>query len=335
MIQTAFLGDVILLTGLLRVVRRAFPNAELGVVVIPACAEVVEGWADRVWVIDKQGSDSKTAWMSLQRQITESGYSVALLPHRSLRTARFAYDCDIPLRIGFDRGLGSVFHSIRVQYPSWEYEGRRNLALLSPIAKTEDIGLPQIHIPESAIQRVVSLMNDQGLERKRFVVVAPGAVWATKRWPVDSYCQLSQMLQDDYGLKTVSVGGPQDLDICQKVVGDPGHCFAGKLSPVESAALMQQASLVISGDTAPTHLATSVGARQIVIFGSTAPRLGFMPPSDNARAAGMDIWCRPCTNHGRKRCPRGGDPICLMKITPQAVLDAAKDWLNEDMRIDV
>jgi heptosyltransferase-2 len=171
------------------------------------------------------------------------------------------------------------------------------------------------------------LLADTGIVPGKFVVFAPGSVWLTKRWPAIHYRTMAELLLSGFGLKVLAVGGPADTDVCRSVVLEPNHNLSGRLSVLQTSALMGQARLVVSGDTAPAHLATSVRARQAIIFGSTVPRFGFAPPTPNARTLGLDLWCRPCTTHGRRFCPRWNSLKCLRDIRPELVVDSVRDWL--------
>jgi heptosyltransferase II len=327
-IQTAFLGDVVLLTALLRAVKKVFPKAELFALVIPSCAEVVEGWVDHILTIDKHHPDVKSNWRKLTAQVKYLNIGAALLPHRSARSGLFARDADIPIRIGFDRGGGTPFHTHHAAYLPWLYEGKRNLELLRLLTDVDDNGLPELRVPDGARAGVSKLHIEFGLKESEYAVMAPASVWMTKRWPVEHFRKLCEMLMSDYGLRVVVVGGSRDRELCAQVLTEPELNFAGRMNALEAATLMQGARLVVTGDTAPAHLATASGARQVIIFGSTAPRFGFLPPTPRARALGLDIWCRPCTDHGRERCPRSRRAPCLWQITPEAVISTAGDWLS-------
>lgn len=326
-VQTAFLGDVVLLTPLLRAAKKAFPTADLTALVIPQCRDVALGWVDRVITVDKRNG-GKEVWSQLLAELKRGRFAATLLPHRSVRTGMLARRAGIVVRIGFDRGGGSFLHTHRVPYTPTQYEGRRNLALLKPLAEVSDEGLPELKLTAGLSSDVDRTLAEIGVEAGRFVVIAPGSVWATKQWPPDHYRELASLLKSDYGLETVAVGGDADRDVSSRTVANVALNLAGRLTPLQSAAVMSRSRLVVSGDTAAAHLATAVGARQVVIFGSTSPRFGFLPPTPTARALGLDLWCRPCSHHGRRRCPRARSAPCLMGITPEAVAGAVRDWLE-------
>jgi len=330
-IQTAFLGDVVLITPLLRSAKRAFPRARITVLCLPECAGVLRGQVDDIITFDKRdGRNLQRHWRELILRLRGERFDVALIPHRSMRSGLTALKAGIGCRIGFNRGAGAPFHTDRVVYQPRLYEGRRNLRLLTALTGMEDPsdkGLPELAPSDEDIRLVSDILTGLGLRKGGFVVVAPGSVWATKRWPAEYYRQLADKLDGEFNLPSLAIGGAEDVEVCSRVVRDSSFNKAGELSPLQAAALMSRARLVVSGDTAPAHIATAVGAAQVIIFGSTSPRFGFAPPTPQARIAGIDLWCRPCTGHGRRHCPRWGSLKCMRRVTADMVMEIARDRL--------
>ena len=330
-IQTAFLGDVVLLTPLLRAIRRALPRVEVSVVVQPEWSEIVAGWCDEVIPFAKRDPAQRAQnWRELIGKLKRRRFDAALVPHRSLRSALTALKAEIPHRIGFRRGVAGLLHHTKVPYKPTLYEGRRNLDLLRKLTEIDDDGLPELTPSAADVNVVGERLHSLALPIKSFVVLAPASVWFTKEWHRLNYRALASRLQTEFRLPVVAVGAEADRELCAGVVGEPNLNLAGGLTPLQTAALMAQSRLVISGDTAPAHIATSAKARQLIIFGSTTPRFGFAPPTPQARILGADLWCRPCTNHGRQRCPLGKSPRCLTSLTVQNVVDSIRDWLKPE-----
>ncbi len=326
-LQTAFLGDVILATPLIKGIKRVFPKARLTVVVIPQCRELVEGLCDQVITIDKKSGGS-SAWSAITLQIADSNIGIAFIPHRSFRSGRLVKDTGVPVRIGFAKGGGRFFHTLALPYEYGIYEGHRNLSLLTPFTSGQFDPLPEIKIEDHAVERIQSKMAELNLSPSQFVVIAPSSIWKTKAWPPGHYREYCELIKRKYDLHCVAVGSMADNAVCAQSVLSPELNLAGQLSLIESAALMRYARLVVSGDSAAAHLATVVKSRQLIIFGSTAPRFGFSPPSTNARCLGLDLLCRPCTDHGRQKCPLYRYALCLQNISPEMVLETTNDWLE-------
>lgn len=152
-----------------------------------------------------------------------------------------------------------------------------------------------------------AIVRDQLTNISRpFVALAPGSVWATKRWPF--YPELAQLIAKDFNV--VVVGGGADVAIGDTIVSQlPEGCAAnaaGRLGILASAALIGKAVALVTNDSAPQHLASAMNTPTLTIFGPTVPEFGFGPLALNSRVAGVDrLACRPCDRHGPQKCPLG------------------------------
>jgi len=153
----------------------------------------------------------------------------------------------------------------------------------------------------------------------RVVAVAPGSVWGTKRWPY--YPDLAGRLD----APVVAVGGPEDAPLAEAVAAAaPGRAYAaaGALSLRGSAALIARAGALVTGDSAPLHLATAAGTPVVALFGPTVPAFGFGPRGPRDVALGREgLACRPCSTHGPRRCPLGHHR-CMRELEPGTVAAA-------------
>jgi ADP-heptose:LPS heptosyltransferase len=158
----------------------------------------------------------------------------------------------------------------------------------------------------------------------RCVAIHPFAAHAHKAWPAERYKELVFEFEKE-GIPWLALGRGEAL-----FPGDPRD-LTGKTSMRESAALLAGCSALVSGDSGPMHLATAVGTPGIGLFGPTTREWGFFPSGPRDRVLEMDMPCRPCSLHGRKRCPYGGE--CLARIDAKAVLAAVEAVWSEDDRI--
>lgn len=147
-IQTAFLGDLILSTALFAAFKQTFPQSRLDVLVIPQTASVLQGnpHIDRLFVFDKRDRNKKKSeFRRLSRELREQGYDLVITPHRSTTTALLVHKAKIPKRIGYDRGIGAFFfYNVRVRFRRGIHDVERQLDLLRPL-------LPP-HAPNSLTQ---------------------------------------------------------------------------------------------------------------------------------------------------------------------------------------
>jgi heptosyltransferase-2 len=159
------------------------------------------------------------------------------------------------------------------------------------------------------------------------VAVAPGARWATKRWPAERFAAVAEGLAAE-GRPVVLCGGPGDRDAFAAFRAAYRGRVAADLSPLPIdalAAALARLRLLVACDSGPVHLAAAVGTPALALFGPTsAVRWGPPPPG---RAISLGIACSPCSNHGGDYCPEGHHR-CLVDLTPGAVLDAARELLR-------
>jgi heptosyltransferase-2 len=161
------------------------------------------------------------------------------------------------------------------------------------------------------------------------VALAPGSVWATKRWP--GYAALARALADERAV--VVVGGPGDRDAAQAIVAAchgsaaPALDATGQLALLASAALIGRAALLVTNDSSPQHLASAMGTPTLTIFGPTVPAFGFGPLAPGSATVGVTgLACRPCDPHGPPRCPLG-HWRCMRDLDADAVLARARALL--------
>lgn len=330
-IQTAFIGDALLVIPLLEVVKTLWPHSEVDIIVRPPADNLLETHPaiNNVILYDKYGKDRGLInFLSLTTRLRKRKYDLALLPHRSLRSGLIAYLAKIPSRHGFARGGGRFFHTRRIIYPRNKHEIERNLTLLSPFASNLAGQKPVVYTIESDVSAVNKVMQDQA--NRRLLAFAPGSVWYTKRWPMGHYIKLAKIcIKSQYSL--LLIGGDEDFSLCHRIAEEAGgHCknLAGKLTLRQSVELLKRCILLVTNDSAPTHLGTAAGIPVITLFGSTSPQFGFAPYGLKGKSLEIDLYCRTCTDHGRKKCPEK-HLRCLNEITPERVFREMQIMLNE------
>jgi lipopolysaccharide heptosyltransferase II len=324
-VQTAFLGDVVLTTPLLAAL--AARHGPVDVVTTPGAAPLLETHpaVRRVIVYDKRGKDGGLRGLArLARELRAERYERAYLPHRSLRTAALAWLARIPVRIGFQDGWRSLYTEAKPR-PRSGHEIDRLLALAGEAAATYAVDLQ----PTPEDERTVAELLAAGGVRGPFAALAPGSIWGSKRWPY--YGDLARRLAGV--VPVVLVGGPEDAGLGEEVVeaakDGGGRRTAvnacGKLTLRQSAALIARAAVLVTNDSAPLHLATAAGTPLVAVFGPTIPEFGFGPVGPGDASLGIaDLGCRPCSPHGPPRCPLGHHR-CMRDLGPEVVAAAIEE----------
>jgi len=318
-VQTAFIGDVILATPLVEAARASRPGDTVVCVVRAGCDALLGNnpFVDEIVVWDKHesGRGLGGVWR-IARRLRELGVTTALVPHRSLRSALAVRLSGAGERIGFAKGGGALLHSVRVPYPNGVHEVERNLALARAAGWKHEGFRPAVFPGE----RDRTIVDDIVAGMDPFCVLAPGSVWPTKMWPAEYYAEAGAAFVEK-GFRVILSGGPDDEPVCRfiagRITGAVNTC--GILTLRQSADLYRRSAFVLTGDTAPQHLAAAAGARVFSIFGPTVRIFGFWPYSDRGTVIEESVDCRPCGMHGHRACPEKHHD-CMRKVTPERVV---------------
>jgi len=322
-VQSGFLGDVVLTTPLLGALRRRFPCARLAMLVTPAAAPLVQHHPalEAVLVDDKRGSGRGPAGLAaLVRRLRVERFTLAIAAHKSLRTALALRCAGIARRIGFAGAPGARLYTDRVPRPLERHDRDRMLGLLGPLGiapvDAPDVQ-PWVALDAATRARADVLLAAALASRRPLAGICPGSVWATKRWPVHAYGVLVRWLED-HGYRCVLLGAADERALTAAVRDAAGGCgidLAGQTDVALLAATLARMALVVTNDSAPMHLAAAAGIAQVAIFCATVPAQGYGPLGPRAVVVEKDLACRPCGRHGGTRCPRGtGDCMELIEV---------------------
>jgi heptosyltransferase-2 len=332
-VQTSFLGDVILTTPLIAALAARGP---VDVVTTLAGAHVLANnpAIRNTIVYEKRDIDrGLSGFTRIARRLRRTAgdrYDIAYLAQGSLRSALLALSAGIEHRVGFNTSAGRLLYSERVQYNPDRHHAERLWSLAySDCADppTPEQLQPRLYPGDDDRRVVNNLLTDAGIAG-RFVVFAPGSVWGTKRWPF--YPELATKIAGE--LQIVVVGGNADIEAGNLIVEQlpPGQALnaGGRLTLLQSAELIRRAAALVGNDSAPQHLASAMGTPTVTIYGPTTPAFGFGPLAPGSTTAGMTgLACRPCHPHGPARCPLG-HWRCMRELSSPQVHEALMRTLS-------
>ncbi|TDN40640.1 glycosyltransferase family 9 protein [Hymenobacter sp. UV11] len=361
LIQTAFIGDVILATALVEYLAAHEPGAPLDVLVRRGNEGLLAGnpHIRRVLIWDKKDKKYPNL-LRLLRQVRQAKYGRVVTLQRFASTGFLTAFSGAAERVGFAENPFSRFFTRREPHVIGDgtHEVERNLSLIKNDklkSKNEPVGDNNNSIiaggkgksfnssflifnstkpclyPTPADEAAAAPYAAVG----EYICLAPTSVWFTKQYPEEKWLELLAALPPH--LPVYLLGGPPDTAACEQLAqaaGRPGLVnLSGKLSLPASAALMRGALLNYVNDSAPLHLCSAVDAPVCAIFCSTVPRFGFGPLSTFSRVVEHPgpLACRPCGLHGHARCPLGHFRCALEIETPQllAALAEARAWRAE------
>jgi lipopolysaccharide heptosyltransferase II len=329
-VQTSFLGDVILTTPLIADLATRGP---VDVVTTPAAAPLLANNPSirDVIVYDKRSDAGGLVqlWRVSEHLKAKFGLGpfgfrrqprgeepIAYLAQGSIRSATLALLAGFRVRIGFATSAARALYTRRIPYrDDWHHVerlwglGRATGAEQPP----PDSLRPQLFPDARDVAAVDALLAREGYGGEPLVAIAPGSSWPTKRWP--HYAALAAALVSDHeqrsrAARVVLIGGPRDTEIARAIAAALASHRpidgTGHLSPLASADLIRRCDVLITNDSAPQHIASAVGTPTVAIFGPTVPEFGFGPLAPRHATAGLKaLPCRPCHRHGPPRCPLG------------------------------
>ncbi|HEY0527287.1 MAG TPA: glycosyltransferase family 9 protein [Gemmatimonadaceae bacterium] len=331
-IQTSFLGDVILTTPLIAELGRRGP---VDVLATPQGATVLANNPSIRNTIryDKRGTYGAALglWQTIKSIRTQRPYDCAYLAQGSFRSGVLAMLTGAKERIGFASSTGRVLYTKQLPYRPDRHHAERlwslSMAECADPPTAEQIR-PRLY-PSDADRRAVDLLlRNIPPGDTSFVALAPGSAWGTKRWPY--YLDLAKRLADDFAIAVV--GSSVDSDTATRISDalPNGSVIDGTrgLSLLASAELIGRAQAIVTNDSAPQHLASAMGTPTLTIFGPTVPEFGFGPLAERHATAGHDgLSCRPCHRHGPPRCPLG-HWRCMRELTTEHIASLLTEVLN-------
>jgi ADP-heptose:LPS heptosyltransferase len=320
-IQTAFIGDVVLATPLIEKLHVFFPEAQIDFLLRKGNEQLLAGhpYIHELLIWDKKKHKQKNLFLILIR-IRKNRYDKIINVQRFLATGLLTVCAGAKETIGFDKNpLGFLFaKKIKHQVGGGMavHETARNLELIRDFTD-ESFYRPKLY-PSSA-----DFASIDSLSAGKFITVSPASVWFTKQFPVSKWISFIKNIPAGYGIYLL--GAPGDAPICENIRDDCGRSdlkvLAGTLSFLQSAALMSRSCMNYVNDSAPMHFASAMNAPVTAIYCSTIPEFGFGPLSDIRHIVEVEenLSCRPCGLHGYKACPQGHFKCALDISTEQLV----------------
>ena len=308
-IQTAFIGDVILATALIEKLQQHFPDAEIDFLLRKGNESLLQNHPHlhEVLVWNKKQNKTKNL-LSILNKIRKTKYDFIINCQRFFSTGMLTAFSTANEKIGFDKNPLSIFFDKKIKHQiadsqHFTHEVQRNHELIKHLTDDQP-ALPKLYPSKTDFEKIKT-----EFPTKNYVCIAPTSVWFTKQWPAEKWVELigKISLEKDIFL----LGAPTDLEACEKIKNAANHPkihnLAGRLSLLQSAALMQNATMNYVNDSAPLHLASAMNAPVTAIFCSTVPSFGFTPLSSRRRVVETKekLDCRPCGLHGFKTCPKG------------------------------
>ncbi len=326
-IQTAFIGDVILATSIAEKLHQHFPDASIDFLLRKGNESLLENhpFIHEVIVWNKK-QNKLSNLLKIISNIRKSRYDAVINLHRFTSSGLITALSGAKEKIGFDKNPFSFLLTKKVHHEigNAKHEIERNHELIAELTDAF-VSKPKLYpsvnhfsIAENLESRIknqeseqTDVANRNTQIASRYICIAPTSVWFTKQFPKEKWIELINLLPED--IIVYLLGSKSDVAICEaiqsKIKNQKSKIrnVAGQLSFLESAALMKGAKMNYVNDSAPMHIASAMNAPVTAVFCSTIPAFGFGPLSDQSKIVETKVTldCRPCGLHGFKTCPKG------------------------------
>jgi heptosyltransferase-2 len=305
-IQTAFIGDVVLATCIVEKLHEHFPGSSIDFLLRKGNESLLDHhpFLNEVIVWDKKKNKSKNLWKLLIK-IRKTKYDIVINIQRYGATGLLTAFSGAKKTIGFDKNPFSFLFTKKINHifdkkENGKHEIERNLELIKDF--TDDVVvLPKLYPTKDNEEKI------KVYQQRIYITVAPASVWFTKQYPQEKWISFINKLPDS--LTVYLIGAPADNNTCENIIQSTTNKnlinLCGKLSFLESCTLMKNALMNYVNDSAPMHFASAMNAPVSAIFCSTIPAFGYGPLSDKKFIIEIkeELYCRPCGLHGYNACP--------------------------------
>jgi lipopolysaccharide heptosyltransferase II len=336
-IKPSSLGDVVNALPVLASLRAKFSSAHIVWLVKRQWAELlerVEG-LDEVWPVGPGTGD----WLSQILRVRATGFDLAVDLQGLFRSGAIAWLSGCPARIGLAtaREGSGCFYTDIVPVPSNDLHAVDRYLLVAEALGCAVQGEPEFRLTPRPGDReeVAKLLGRHGLAQEAsWIAMSISARWPTKRWPVERFAAVADRLQRDGLGPVVLIGGPADRTAARDLRGLMRTVpvdLTGEVALGPLPALLQSASMLVTNDSGPMHIAAAMGTPVVALFGPTSPVLNG-PYGKGHRVLRSGVPCSPCYS---RRCRNQTHLECLVSISPDQVLEAVRAQLKAQAKVEV
>jgi heptosyltransferase-3 len=326
LIKLRYLGDVVLSTPVLPLLRKQFPEAKMTFLVNPGAAAVLQDnpYLEEVWVLPRQ-----SWWQQLRfiQHVREAKFDTVIDLTDGDRSAFLSWVTGARVRLGYnrDRRWRGKFYSqvLPSAYGSMHMVEYHQQAIAG-LGIHESVGEPEVYIHSEVGQQDEEAFGDFFAKGQPLVLLHPTARYVFKAWPLERFAALADWLSGQ-GICVALIGSQREILIGQQIMNLTKHKpvnLMGKTRLSQLVALMRRSLLLIGNDGGPIHIASAVGCPVLGLFGPTDPAV-WGPRGSNVKVIYKGLDCRECFYPG---CSRG-EESCMRQISVEEVCQTAQSML--------
>ncbi|HTY37184.1 MAG TPA: lipopolysaccharide heptosyltransferase II [Bacteroidota bacterium] len=339
-IRFSSIGDIVLSTPLLRLLRARFPSGQIDYVTRTEYAELVRSNQNLNRTYEFDASEGFEGLRRLKKKIRDERYDLIVDIHDSLRS-KYLRSIRGPQRVVLNKRIferAVLVNAKKNLYKEIIPVAERYVETVKGLGIVPDGRGLELHIPDEVLFGVSGKMATLRLNNYEKVIgLCPGARHFTKRWPADRFSQVGAVLANEYDAKVLLFGGPEETahaalicrDINEKSGAERATNLCGALSLLETASALEYCDVVVTNDTGLMHIAVAMQRNIVAVFGSTVREFGFFPYDPEAVVVETQgLSCRPCSHIGLSECPEKHFR-CMTEIGTEVVCDHARALLSK------
>jgi len=333
-IRLSSIGDIILTSPLIRLIRKRFPHAKIDMIVSREFEELISANPNINQVILFDRRTGIIGLLRLCKKIREEQYDLIIDIHKKLRSLIICLTSGAKQKVFYNKHSFRRFLLVKFKinrYKEIPFIPNLYLNSIKKFGIEDDGGGLEFYIIPSKEAVILELLRIEGVSKKDILIgIAPGAHWPTKRWPKERFIELANLLIQRKNAKIIIFGGKDDVELSNEIktsLLNKPIIAAGKLSLMETAALLKRCKVLITNDTGVMHISASVKTPVVAIFGPTVKEFGYYPYRVENRVISKDLHCKPCSTKGSTKC-KINTFDCMRLISTNEVLEAVEELLE-------
>jgi lipopolysaccharide heptosyltransferase II len=340
-IRFSSIGDIVLATPLLRVLRAKFPSSRIDFIVRKEYAGLVRNNKNINHIYEFDAQTGLSGLHALKNQLRVEHYDLVIDIHNSLRSRYLRWMLGAGAVVVINKHI--IARTMLIRLKKNFYRNVVSVAdrYIEPVQKygieNDGKGL-EMSLSDELRAQTAAKMKKMNIHQSGIMIgFCPAAKHATKCWLQERYKELGVAVSKDFHATILLFGGSQDKETCSSLAcainsyGVQGSAFdlSGELSLLESAAAMEACTLMVTNDSGLMHVAVAMKKKVVAIFGPTVREFGFFPVGkEHIVLERKDLYCRPCTHIGSTTCPEGHFR-CMKEIQVVDVIRAIRLLLDE------
>jgi lipopolysaccharide heptosyltransferase II len=331
-IRLSSIGDVLLTTPVIRLLKIKFPGSKIDFVIKKEFAQVLADHPQvhRFYIFDNHTENSSLR--AIKKEIRHQQYDLVIDLHKNIRSYFLTIGSRAKMILHYNKGIVPRFFYVKFKLRFFKEivpAYLKYINSLQPYEIEDDHQGLEFYVDADVKNQVKQKYGNFWHETNQSIIgIAPGAHHPTKRWTSEGFSAVINYLVDKGNYKIILFGNLDDRKIVASLAIHSSQNVlntAGELSLCETGALMDFCDLVVTNDSGLVHLASALKKKVVAIFGSTTEELGFFPYlTEHIIVQNNSLKCRPCSHIGRKKCPKKHFK-CMKDIPAGQVIDAIEN----------